>query len=451
MKKIILIFCFAHLLSGCDDLVEIDYPSNQMGREQVFEDIHTANAALDGLYAGLRDRSVLKTNYGVGALLDSYADNLECFLNDQNGVMDIFNNLPLSINSSIETVWGTAYEQIYYANSIIHGSEHAMALSQAEKEYVKGEALFARSLVYFYLQQLFGDIPYTTELDYEKNQRLNKTPADEVLAQLEVDLLEAIELLDDEYRGTERIYPNKKVAELLLAKVYLTQHKYQLAQQELVGILQSPLYQFQDDINEVFHKSGNHILWQLQPANTGNPTQEALFYYFVDSAPNSYVLTENLVNIFDDNDLRKQIYMEEVSYNGESWYRPNKYKNRENNTNEYSIVFRLGEVYALMAESLAGQGDFAGALPYLNKTRVRAGLPPLTALSGEAFIDELLKEKRREFFTEFGQRFMDLKRFDHLQQLTGVKPNWSANNKRWPLPQNELLLNPNLKPQNQGY
>src|SRR5699024_1601665 len=150
-------------------------------------------------------------------------------------------NSPLAINTTIERVWRDAYEQIYYANSIIHGVEHATALTKTEKAAIKAEALFVRSLVYFYLQQLFGDVPYTTELDYEKNKRLNKTPAEEVLTQVEVDLLEAIELLDDEYRGAERIYPNKKVAELLLAKVYLTQHKYQLAQQELAGILQSPL------------------------------------------------------------------------------------------------------------------------------------------------------------------------------------------------------------------
>src|SRR5690606_26205346 len=113
------------------------------------------------------------------------------------------------------------------------------ALSQEEKDGIIGEALFARSLVYFYLQQLFGDIPYTTSLDYEYNQDLNKTGADMVLEQLELDLSEAIDLLPNEYRDVERIYPNKYVAELLLAKVYLTEHKYELAQQKLTSILQS--------------------------------------------------------------------------------------------------------------------------------------------------------------------------------------------------------------------
>lgn len=439
------------LLLGCEDLVDTEYPSNQIGRVQVFEDIQTANAALAGLYASLRDRYVLKTNYGLGPLLDSYTDNLKCFLDDQNGVMDIYNDSPQATNSTIETIWNNAYEEIYYANSIIYGAEHSTELSQEEKDGIIGEALFVRSLVYFYLQQLFGDIPYTTSLDYEHNQSLNKIGANIVLEQLELDLSEAIDLLSNEYRDAERIYPNKKVAELLLAKLYLTGHKYELAQQKLTNILQFSFYQFQEDINEVFHKSGNHILWQLKPANNGDPTQEAAFYYFTNSAPNSYVLTQDLIDIFDDNDLRKQVYMEKVVFNDDSWYRPNKYKNRANNTNEYSIVFRLAEVSGLMAEALAGQNKFNEALPYLNVTRVRAGLPPIASLSDEGFANELLKEKRREFFTEFGQRFLDLKRFKRLDQLSGMKPNWTTNNDLWPLPQTELLLNSNLAPQNEGY
>lgn len=454
MKKIGLLYCIVISLlmfSGCEEYVEIDYPSDQIGTSNVFEDIHTANAALAGLYANLRDQYVLQASYGLGPILDAYTDNLDCYFQDQNGYMDIYNNSQQASNTTIESVWRDAYRQIYIANSIIEGIDQSINLSVAEKKYIKGEALFLRSIVYFYLQQIFGDIPYTTSLDYRKNQSIGKMNADEVLIQLEQDLLEAIDLLEDDYRDVERIYVNKKVAELLLAKIYLTKHEYQLAQQKLADILQSPLYQFQEDLHEVFHKSGKHILWQLKPEKTGDPTQEALLYYFSNAAPRSFVLSQDLIDIFDNNDLRKQTYMAKVVFNGDSWYRPHKYKNRENNTNEYSIVFRIAEVYALMAEALAGQSNFSEATQYLNKSRERAGLTPLTTLSGEEFIDELLNEKRREFFTEFGQRFMDLKRFNRFDQLIGKKPHWSENKKLWPLPQNELLLNPNLKPQNPGY
>lgn len=455
MKKISLIFYIgALLLASCESLVEVNDPTNQLGTGQVFEDVQTANAALSGLYASLRDQSVISGAgyYTVGTLAASYADDLDCYNNDQNGAMDIYRNQQQETNTVIASIWNTAYSQVYYANSIIHGAENSSALPDVDKNRLKGEALLVRSLLYFYLQQLFGDIPYTIILDYGQNRSLSKTGSAALLEQLELDLKEAVSLLDDNYRDAERIYPNRKVAELVLARVYLTQQKYQQAQQLAEGILQSPLYQFQPDLNEVFHKTGNHILWQLSPQNISDATKEASFYYFSGAAPNAYALTPSLVSSFADNDLRKQAWMTKASFNGSSWYRPYKYKNLSGtNTNEYSVVFRLEEVYFILAEALAKQNRLNEALPYLNATRERAGLTALTSLSSEDFMNELLAEKRREFFSEFGHRFFDLKRLGRLDGLKTVKPNWEDFKSLWPLPQNELLLNINLSPQNPGY
>ncbi|MGD9556490.1 MAG: RagB/SusD family nutrient uptake outer membrane protein [Mangrovibacterium sp.] len=454
MKKRYLLFSFgALLLTSCEDLVEVDAPANQIGSAQVFEDVRAANAALAGLYAGLRDNSVLSGNTsGAGSLLGSYSDDLDCFYLDQNGLMDLCHNLQQETNTYVKSIWGTAYGQVYYANAIIYGAENSTALSVDEKNRIKGEALFIRSLLYYYLQQLFGDIPYTVSLDYEYNRNLSKTEAEAVLEQLTLDLTEAISLLTDDYRDTERIYPNRKTAQLLLARIYLIQEKWALAEQMAGVILQSPLYRFQDDLSEVFHKTGTHILWQLKPENSGDAAKEAALYYFTGAAPNNtYTLTQDLIGSFAESDLRKQAWMATVTVNTNTWHRPYKYKNRTGNTNEYSVIFRLEEAYFIMAEALFMQNREGEALPYLNATRERAGLDAFTSLSGQDFITELLAEKRREFFTEFGHRFSDLKRLGRLDELSAGKPNWEGYKNVWPLPQSELLLNPNLNPQNSGY
>ena len=454
MKKRYLFFSLGVLLlASCEALVEVDDPTNQLGTAQVFEDVQTANAALAGLYAGLRDQSAISGAgyYTLNTLSGAYTDDLECHNNDQNGAMDLYLNQQQETNRMISSIWNTAYEQVYYANAVIYGAENSTALSGDDKNRLKGEALLVRSLIYFYLQQFFGDIPYTASLDYAYNRSLGKTEASAVLEQLEVDLTEAVSLLEDDYRDAERIYPNRKAAQLLLGRIYLLQGEWALAGQTAEDILQSPLYQFQPDLNEVFHKTGTHILWQLMPENSGDATQEAGFYYFTGAAPGAYTLTQDLVSTFAGGDLRKQAWMAQVSFNGDSWYRPYKYKNRSDNTNEYSVVFRLEEVYFMMAEALAQQNRTSEALPYLNATRERAGLTALASLSVEDFMDELLDEKRREFFTEAGHRFLDLKRLGRLDELSAVKPNWEDYKRVWPLPQNELLLNANLYPQNEGY
>jgi starch-binding outer membrane protein, SusD/RagB family len=451
MKKIYALFLIVILLtSACEDLVEVDAPTNQIGTAQVFEDLQTANSALEYLYAKLRDQSIISegNNYGASVLLESYTDNLDYYGSNQN-LSEINQDQIQETNTFISSIWNTAYLQIYYANSIIQGAEQSTALSSDDKTRIKGEAMLIRSLIYFYLQQLFGDIPYTTSLDYDYNRTLKKTDGETLQTLLETDLKEASMLMPDDYRNTERIYPNRKSAQLLLARIYVLRKEWSLAEKMADTILQSPLYQFQTNISEVFHKSGTHIIWQLKPRTSGN--DEGSFYYFVNAAPQSYALTQNLVNTFSVDDLRKQVWIEQVTYKTSVYYRSNKYKDRTTSPAEYPIVFRLEEVYFIMAEALAMQDRFNEALPYLNATRERAGLTAITSLSGEDFFNELMAEKRREFFCESGFRFIDLKRWDKLEELSALKPDWEDYKQLWPLPQSEMLLNSNLTPQNSGY
>ena len=84
--------------------------------------------------------------------------------------------------------------------------------------------------------------------------------------------------------------------------------------------------------------------------------------------------------------------------------------------------------------------------------RLRAGLSETTANTAPEIIDAVLQERRFEFFTELGHRFFDLKRTNTIDQaLAPVKPGWDTKDKLFPIPDSELLLNPNLKPQNYGY
>src|SRR5665648_715754 len=154
MKKIKIVFLSslgALLLFSCENLVEVSNPTNQLGTSQVFEDVQTANAALAGLYGGLRDQSVIAgAGYdAIGTLAASYTDDLDCFNNDQNGVLDIYQNQQQETNTVIVNLWNTAYSQVYYANSIIQGAENSTALSADDKNRLKGEALLVRSCLLY--------------------------------------------------------------------------------------------------------------------------------------------------------------------------------------------------------------------------------------------------------------------------------------------------------------
>lgn len=447
----IILFILGTAVS-CERMLEAEPPANQMTTEQVFETVQTANAALAGLYSGLWDNSPLAGNQ-TGRNLGVYTDDLDFYGTTTNsGFLEMYENTLIDSNPTVYTYWTNAYQKIYIANAIIEGVENSVSLPSSDRQRIKAEAVIVRSLLFLYLQQIYGDIPYPVTTNYMINQTISKTPADEVLMRITMDLNEVLPMISDTYRSTERIFPNKKTAQLILANTYMLQKKYSEAEVLYKEIRSSAQYQFQNDLTKVFDKSGTHIIWQLKPRNTGEATKEVLSYYFANSAPPTVALTTHLINTFTADDKRKQYWISAVTVGSNTWYRPNKYKNTSNNTNEYSIVFRLEEVNLMLAEALARQGKITEAVPLVNAIKQRAGISQLpTLISQTAVLDEILMENRKEFFTETGHRFFDLKRHKKLNQLTAVKPNWKLYHSLWPVPQKELLLNAQLNPQNNGY
>lgn len=440
-------------LQSCENLLDTTSPINQINTAQVFESVSTADAALSNLYTEIQAYSLLSgDNSGSGALLGTYTDELYCFNTTANNDLDIYNNIQGASNIRVRSVWSSAFKEIYLANALIRGVTASTTIAQTDKNRIKGEALFIRSLLYFYLTEIFGATPYTTTTDYTINQSLSKITPAEMLFKIQEDLQMATLLLDDNYRNSERIYPNRKAAELLLASVLISQKKWSQAEIILRQIIQSPMYIWQPDLSKTFTRSSRNIIWQLKPLKTGNATNEALLYDFSSTVPNTFSLSEDLIDSFSPTDMRKQAWIKEFTINQKKYYRPDKYKNTVNNLEEYSVVFRLEEAYLLLAETLVEQNRLLEALPYLNALKQKAAIPLVSNNSTKyELITEILSEYRKEFFTERGMRFLSLKRADRLEELTGKKPNWKNFHRFWPLPTTELILNPNLNPQNDGY
>ncbi|WHF51467.1 RagB/SusD family nutrient uptake outer membrane protein [Chryseobacterium gotjawalense] len=452
-RNTVVLALFLCMIHSCEEALEVNPPINQINANQVFESTSTADAALSSLYAELQAYSLLSgSSSGAGALLGSYTDELVNYSTASNADFDIFSNSMVSTNTKIKSVWANAYKEIYMANAIIEGVNKSTAIADLDKKRIKGEALFVRALIYYYISQIFGAIPYVTTTDYTVNQSLAKTNETELLVKIQNDLSESSSLLNDIYRNPDRIYPNKKTADLLLASVLMTQNHWQDAEILLKGIIQNALYTWQPDLSKTFKMNGKHILWQLKPLQANNATSEALLYYFTTALPNTYTLSDNLFASFDTNDLRKQQWIKTLTINQKNYYRTDKYRNISANTDEYSIVFRLEETYLLLAESLAQQDKKTEALTYLNAVKAKAGITatPVSATK-EQILSEIINENRKEFFTEKGIRFLSLKRAGKLNGLLSTKPNWKTYHQNWPLPNSELLLNPHLNPQNDGY
>ena len=449
LKRGIGLLWISLCLSGCEDLIEIDLPNNQMNTEDVFSDIHTINAARSNLYVNFR--SALLFSGGANGDLGRYTDELESFYQEDF----FYTNSITASNITVGQIWTNAYSNIYHINAFLEGLEGSTVLSEKDKELFVGEAHLLRDMYYHYLTQYFGAIPYVTSTDYKNNSKLSKTPYAEVLNLIEQDLKIALDLLDVNYSHPDRIYPNKAVAELLLAKNYLLQKRYDLAEIHAQKILDNPFYGLETDLNKVFKKTARSTLWQKSPYDVNSEysnTPESSLYIFTTLPPTRIALSTTQMQAFEANDLRLQLWTKTLTDGMQTYSHAYKYQGLADAPIEYSIMYRLEEAYFIKAEALAYQEKIGDAVEVLNKIRTRRGLTALpTTLNKEDFITELLTEYQREFFTEGGHRFLDLKRNNRLNILESVKPNWEAKHALLPIPESEILMNENLKPQNNGY
>ncbi|MEC4078006.1 RagB/SusD family nutrient uptake outer membrane protein, partial [Myroides odoratimimus] len=360
----------------------------------------------------------------------------------------LFNNTLDPSKYVLSSIWNTSYTHIYTINAFIIGVSKSNGISEEEKEQLISEGLILRSLYYQSLTQLFGDIPYTISTDYKENTQIEKTPYHQVLQNIEQDILQAKDVLSYSYRSSNKYYPNKTVAELILAKNHLLQKKYDKAEIIAKLILNNSLYNLELDLSKTFKNSARSTLWQLSNSSPIAATYEARNYVML-SGNWLYNISSSLINSFDNNDLRTLHWIKEYIPTSTSYNY--KYKNTPtNNTDENSIIFRLEEAYFILSEALIHQDKEKEAIPYLNIIRQKAGLSPLSnSLNKEQIILSMLDESRKEFFLEHGRRFFDLKRNNKLSLLKDTKTNWQDKHAFFPYPEKEILINPNLNPQNE--
>ncbi len=128
---------------------------------------------------------------------------------------------------------------------------------------------------------------------------------------------------------------------------------------------------------------------------------------------------------------------------------PNAMKDGKLMDNDW-VIFRYADVLLMRAEALLHKDDMEGALTLVNAVRERAGASPFTSLT----LEMLLQERLREFAWE-GLRRQDMIRFgvygkawSFRESLPGEESTHYTN--LFPIPADVRALNPKLK-QNDGY
>ena len=382
------------------------------------------------------------------------------------------NNLQTNNGDLTNFFWTPAYQYIYGANAAIAGLAASTGISDSAKMELTGEAEFIRALCYFYLTNLFQNVPLVLTTDFSQTATLAGATQTDIYKQIVQDLLSAQKNLPADYSvgQGQRIRPNKWAATALLARTYLYMYDYADAYTQSSAVISNTNLFSLVPLANVFSANSNEAIWQLQQ-NSGvffsfNGTVEGID--FVPDGlgdPPSFYLSSQLVDSFETGDQRwaNWVGADSVDLPGFTFYYPNKYTLgfsqvvQSGSIPQYYMVLRLAEQYLIRAEAEANgtNGGTAAAITDLNTIRARAGgIAPLsTSLTAAQTLGAVAHERQIELFAEWGHRWLDLKRTNQAVSVLSQVPLHQAINQNmllYPIPYQETVTDPNLK-QNTGY
>jgi starch-binding outer membrane protein, SusD/RagB family len=374
--------------------------------------------------------------------------------------------------------WSRNFTGVYRANILLSKLD-GVPMDEALKARYIAESKFLRAYFYFDLVRLFKNVPLFTSL-VSPADIFNVTQAkpEDVWAQIEKDLNEAIPDLPVSIPVTENGRVTKMAATALLGKVILYQNndsRMLEAADLFEQVNTSPNYELLPDFGQIFradnefnkesifeivHTSQALHGWEAWPNFEGN-------VYTQMCGPRAYVgptyvagwgfnpITPELVALLK-NDPRYPYTVSNIDslkVAGVATYEKG-YQNTGYFVQKFAplqefystiggdpvlnypnnvIEIRLADTYLMEAEALVrGGGNAAKAQFYLDKVRARVGLPSVPAT-----LDNIYKERRLELATE-GHRWFDLVRTGQAGTALASKGFTVGKNEILPIPLAEL-------------
>lgn len=494
-KLFLFTLFFSTLFSSCKKLVEIEPPVGSISQDNIFTNNSTAIAALAGIYKEMINGTTVSftgsssISFWAGMSADEFTLFSGISTERENAY---YKNRLSAIDVPVigSEHWSYLYNMVYRCNAAIEGLTHtsAEALTPSVRQQLLGEAKFLRAFFYFYLVNMYGNVPLVVQTDPAINVILPRSPKAAVYDLIVNDLLDAKEKLSPEYLAAtlsgssiERVRPTRWAATALLSRAYLYLDQHEKAEIQATELITNTAKFQIEALNSVFVKTSREAIWQLQPIDQFFNTRDARLFVITSMGPNNsqpVYLSPQLLTSFENGDNRQTDgnWVNSRTVGSVTYRYPFKYKLFAQDTlikpasgtmfmGEFLTVFRLGEQYLIRAEARIRQNRIAEGINDVNVLRSRArgplpgDLPDLPAsLSQNDALTAVLHERQVELFSEWGHRWFDLKRTGKVDQvMTVVTPlksqglsQWQSYQQLYPIPQTDIDKAPNLQ-QNPGY
>jgi hypothetical protein len=309
--------------------------------------------------------------------------------------------------------WLSAYQQVYYANSVMAALPTlAKTCTAAQLNQLNGMSLFIRAYSFYNIALAFANL-YSAQAETDAGipLRLNHSPTepstratlkatyDRILS----DLKETILLLPENVDPKRKNRPTVPAVHALLARVYLSMRNYEEAGKYADSCLKR--YASLIDYNSIssttinpFSNTNEEVLYQT------NLHSSALMFYQV-----GFFVDTTLLQQYAASDLRKDLYFT-INSSGRAFPRAS-----YSGTPTHFSGLATDEMYLIRAECNARAARKQEALDDLNlllHKRWKAGsFMPLSAGSASEVLELVLLERRKELIFR-GLRWTDIRRLN---------------------------------------
>ena len=466
MKKIYttLLFAISLFATGCSDWLDVA-PSNQVNEDKLFSSADGYRNALNGVYLNLGTSSLYGQTLSWGFLdvIAQYYESGSSYMQSSSAYYKAarYQFDDSDVKTFVSNIWENGYKNIANCNNLIlnisKASPSLFSEGELERDMIWGEALALRALMHFDILRLFAPamgqddgkayIPYvdvypTIVPTYETNAR--------VLEKVVQDLEDAKRLLancdlTEEHKvwmsTGYRMLGSVLADDLAANDVFFAFRGYRMNYYAVTALLarvynwagrHEEAYNCAKEVAEATYPDGTESTadcFDFAESLRSNPKDynSIIFTFFnatLEEDYSSYISSENstvfVVNTAD-------LFAEEVSVDDRSldlfgnWdggdikYLSKYDITKGNNGSDMIPGIRLSEMYYIMAEYYAQQGQYPTAGEMLDKVRYARGISTTNLASAinssESFYSYLVSEMRREFVGE-GQMFYQYKRLN---------------------------------------
>lgn len=466
LSIVLILSMIGFFTQSCNDDILDQTNGNTVAAGNFWQTESDAQNAVNGMFHPITNTFFWGRIIHTGALLRSDVFNIRPF--GSNTAMSTLQGGPGAARWDTE-IWGEPYKCIFRANAILENVTSEIDNS----DLYLGQAYFMRAFSYWYLVNLFQNVPLLTETpkvqeDFFPTQSSPEAVWDQIISDLE----EAENRLPASWGPEDAGRPTSAAASAMKGKSELYRGNWAAAEAAFRTVINSgnysllPASRYAENFGQS-NENNEESVFELQYLGVASfawgadvPGVGTMGNFHIDYAPPtkspdlSHYINSWVREVFESNgdEVRRNQtlaydYPGSTGYGGTAFLEDfagdidqanadgmepifsRKYAGLDIGTrdevdflgtnvgNNWRII-RYADVLLMMAEALNNQGNTGEAMDYVNMVRERAEVTPLSGLSQAEMTQAIIDERVLELTGE-GHRFFDLVRWGLADDYMG--------------------------------